>query len=189
MILHLVVSTLLENDTIIYVLQIQNLVYNHTFTRIKSRIFFTIIINGGKWNSSGCLSRSRFTFNLKGGKRITFHEVGRQFVMATWSSTQVLERGHWCHPGCWCNAVPHSGNKKNNHHQPDRHGLGTLSTKLNAPSNFMHTLGNDCFSLGLVQIPRPFRPSLSLFFSPFRHTLCPPRFERHLMYVGTIIRE
>lgn len=39
----------------------------------------------GKWNSSGCLSR--FTFNLKGGKRITFHEVGRQFVMATWSST------------------------------------------------------------------------------------------------------
>lgn len=87
MILHLVVLTLLENDTIIYVLQIQNLVYNHTFTRIKSRIFFTIIINGGKWNSSGCLSRSRFTFNLKRGKRITFHEVGRQFVMATWSST------------------------------------------------------------------------------------------------------
>lgn len=87
MILHLVVSTLLENDTIIYVLQIQNLVYNHTFTRIKSRIFFTIIINEGKWNSSGCLSRSRFTFNLKRGKRITFHEVGRQFVMATWSST------------------------------------------------------------------------------------------------------
>lgn len=48
MILHLVVSTLLENDTIIYVLQIQNLVYNHTFTRIKSRIFFTLSLSTGE---------------------------------------------------------------------------------------------------------------------------------------------
>lgn len=59
----------------------------------------------------------------------------------------------------WCRIARE---QEDNHRQPDRHGLGTLSTKLNAPSNFMHTLGNDCFSLGLVQIPRPFRPSLSL---------------------------
>lgn len=82
--------------------------------------------------------------------------------------TRVLERGHWCHPGCWCNGVPHSGGQEE---QPptktDRHALGTLSTKLNAPSNFMHTLGNDCFSLGLVQIPRPSRPSLSFFATLF----------------------
>lgn len=75
-----------------------------------------------------------------------------------------------------------AGTRSGNHHPI---ALGTLSTKLNAPSNFMHTLGNDCFSLGLVQIPRPFRPSLSLslpFSSPHpsvpAHFLRASRFER-----------
>lgn len=48
MILHLVVSTLLENDTIIYVLQIQNLVYNHTFTRIHASHEYSLPLSTGE---------------------------------------------------------------------------------------------------------------------------------------------
>ena len=81
---------------------------------------------------------------------------------------EVSERGHWCHPGC-CNAVPHSVRREqeNTRRSFDR-ALGTLSTELNAPSNFMHTLSTTtAFSLGLVQIlnpRRPCAPSVSAYF-------------------------